>query len=105
MKPLRLEIEGLTSFRTRQEIDFSELGLFVITGPTGSGKTSILGAISFALYGQMPRTGGKGANQLVSHGETSARILLDFEANAEIYRVVRRLPHRGAQKAMLERRV
>jgi exonuclease SbcC len=105
MKPLRLEIEGLTSFRTRQEIDFSELGVFVITGPTGSGKTSILDAISFALYGQVPRTGGKGTNQLVSHGETSARILLDFEANGEIYRVVRRLPRKGAQKAMLERRV
>ena len=54
MRPLALTIEGLTSFRTTQEIDFSELDLFVITGPTGAGKSSILDAITFALYGSVP---------------------------------------------------
>jgi exonuclease SbcC len=48
MRPLRLEIEGLASFRQRQEINFAGLSLFVITGPTGAGKTTILDAITLA---------------------------------------------------------
>ena len=46
MRPNRLTIEGFTSFRQRVEIDFSDLDLFAITGPTGSGKTSIIDAIT-----------------------------------------------------------
>jgi DNA repair protein SbcC/Rad50 len=46
MRPLRLQIEGLTSFRERQEIDFAGFDLFVITGPTGAGKTTILDAVT-----------------------------------------------------------
>ena len=49
MRPLRLEIEGLTAFRAKQEVDFTELDLFVVTGPTGAGKSTILDALVFAL--------------------------------------------------------
>ena len=55
MRPTHLSIEGLTAFRALQEVDFGELDLFVITGPTGSGKTSILDAMTFALYGDICR--------------------------------------------------
>lgn len=103
MRPLRLEIEGLTSFREKQKIDFSNLDLFVITGPTGSGKSSILDAIALALYGRAPRMGGQGNSQLVSHGLALARILFEFEAQGVAYRIARRLPHNGAQTAALER--
>jgi exonuclease SbcC len=51
VRPLTLVLEGLTSFREPQEIDFSEFDLFVITGPPGACKSSILDAITFALYG------------------------------------------------------
>ena len=91
MRPLRLEIEGLTSFRQRQEIDFSGLDLFVITGPTGAGKTSILDAIVLALYGCVPRMGGQGNRELVSHGEALARVKLEFAVGKDRYVIARRL--------------
>ncbi len=63
MIPIKLTIEGLYSYQQRQEIDFSELtniGLFGIFGATGSGKSTILEAITFALYGQTERLLEKG---------------------------------------------
>ncbi|MEJ8547896.1 AAA family ATPase [Brevibacillus borstelensis] len=61
MKPIRLKLAGLHSYREMQEIDFEKLceaGLFGIFGPTGSGKSTILDAITLALYGQVVRLGG-----------------------------------------------
>ncbi|HVK37452.1 MAG TPA: AAA family ATPase, partial [Candidatus Kapabacteria bacterium] len=61
MKPLSLEIAGLNSFRRKQVIEFGALledGLFGIFGPTGSGKSSILDAITLALYGRVKRAQG-----------------------------------------------
>ena len=55
MKPIRLELSAFGPYREVEVIDFTELGnrhLFLITGPTGSGKTSIFDGISFALYGE-----------------------------------------------------
>ncbi|MDA0160596.1 SMC family ATPase [Solirubrobacter ginsenosidimutans] len=103
MRPRRLEIEGFTAFRTKQEIDFTQLDLFVITGPTGAGKTSLLDAMALALYGQVPRMGKQGLGQLVSHGSAEARVLLEFESGGERLQVARRQPRRGAQSARIER--
>jgi len=58
MKPIRLDISGLNSFRQKQSIRFDLLlqeGLFGIFGPTGSGKSSILDAMTLALYGEVKR--------------------------------------------------
>ncbi len=58
VKPILLKISGLNSFVEEQIIDFSKLtekGLFGIFGPTGSGKSTILDAITIALYGQVSR--------------------------------------------------
>ena len=55
MKPIKLKFQAFGPFVEEQGIDFSEIandGLFLITGPTGAGKTSIFDAISFALYGK-----------------------------------------------------
>lgn len=105
MRPLRLEIEGFTAFRDKQEIDFESLDLFVITGPTGAGKTSILDAMVFALYGKVPRIGGKhGTADLISLGRVHSQVLFEFSVAAKgRYRVARRMSRRAAQTATLER--
>ena len=63
MKPKRLEFSGINSFSEKAEIDFTMLlsgGIFGIFGDTGSGKTTILDAIVFALYGRVDRGGTGG---------------------------------------------
>lgn len=59
MRPIKLEIEGLHSFLTKQVIDFTSLssqGIFGIFGQTGSGKSTILDAMVLALYGKVQRS-------------------------------------------------
>jgi len=57
MRPLELCLEGFTSFRREQRLDFSELDLFAITGATGAGKSSLLDAMTYALFGTTTRSG------------------------------------------------
>ena len=62
MKPVKLEFKGLNSFSERAVIDFEPLlksGIFGIFGETGSGKSTILDAINFALYGDIERNPDK----------------------------------------------
>ncbi|WP_405217903.1 AAA family ATPase [Agrococcus sp. Ld7] len=61
MKLLRLELAAFGPFRERFEIDFASFdadGLYLIAGPTGAGKSTILDAIAYALYGSAPRYAG-----------------------------------------------
>ncbi len=98
MRPIRLEIQGFTSFRERSELRFSELDLFAITGPTGAGKSSLLDAMTFALYGRTARLGKSGtARELVSLGCTSMSVALEFHAAHETYRV-----HRGLKSGSVK---
>jgi DNA repair protein SbcC/Rad50 len=103
MRPLELAVEGFTSFRDPQVIDFRPLGLFVITGPTGAGKTSILDALTLALYGEVARAGRGEIRSLISTGQNAARVRLDFQVEGVSYRVVRRFPRNGSQAVSLER--
>lgn len=95
MKPVRLSIKGLNSFAQEQIIDFEALsarGLFGIFGPTGSGKSTVLDAITFALYGKIARdSGAKSNEQFININEKSARVALDFEIHADERRRYRAL--------------
>ncbi len=90
MRPLRLEIEGFTIYKKPQVIDFEKLSFFVIQGKTGSGKTSIIDAITYALYGKVPRYGdSKATKQVISRGSSYMRVSLDFSVAGKRYRVER----------------
>ncbi|QDI90035.1 hypothetical protein EPH95_01640 [Salicibibacter halophilus] len=80
MRPLQLNVRGLHSFREEQTIDFNQLcdgGVFGIFGPTGSGKSSILDAMTFALYGKISRSGNAGAS-MINQSETEAAVSFSF---------------------------
>jgi DNA repair protein SbcC/Rad50 len=80
VRPLRLEMEGFTAFRERTVVDFDGVDLAALVGPTGSGKSSLIDAITFALYGAVARYENEklvvpAINQLA----TEARVRFDFE--------------------------
>ncbi len=91
MRPIRLELRGFTAFRERTVVDFEGRQLFAITGPTGAGKSSLLDAMTWALFGRVPRVGAS-TRQLVSHGASSMQVRFDFATRDEVYRVVRKAP-------------
>ena len=95
MRPKLLEIEGLQSFTDVQVIDFEalgETGLFGIFGPTGSGKSTILDAITFALYGRVKRA-ENGTQGIINSRCDTCRVSFTFELNRDgkrkTYRVER----------------
>lgn len=81
MIPLKLEIEGLYSYKEKQLIDFGQLtaaGLFGIFGAVGSGKSSILEAILLALYGSTERLSDRGEKNSMLNLQSEA-LLISFE--------------------------
>ncbi len=104
MRPLELCLEGFTSFRQEQRLDFSELDLFAITGATGAGKSSLLDAMTYALFGTTTRS-GKQVSDLASQGSENLKVQLRFAVGSAQYRVTRRWrfrPKSPENKVILE---
>lgn len=97
MRISALRIAGFGPFRGEQRIDFDQFagdGVFLISGKTGSGKSSVLDAIVFALYGSVPRYEGQSAHGIRSHHaapDDPSYVELEFELGATKY-LVRREP-------------
>lgn len=94
MKPLKLSMNAFGPYAGTQVIDFTELGsrsFFLIHGPTGSGKTTILDAMCFALYGDTSGAERDGKQMRSDHASLSAatEITFDFAVGAETYRITR----------------
>ena len=88
MRPLKLRFNGLRSYRTEQEVDFTEVGLMAIVGDTGAGKSSLLEGMCFALYGGCTWD-HRSATPLIADGTTTLRVELTFRCRNKTWRVTR----------------
>jgi exonuclease SbcC len=92
MRPLRLFLDGFGSYRQPTEADFSDVNFFALTGPTGSGKSTLIDGLCFALYGTVPRWGKE---NVIAHAlapaASACRVGLVFEAGGHRYAAVRAL--------------
>jgi exonuclease SbcC len=71
------------------EVDLEGVEFFSLTGATGSGKSSLVDAMIFALFGRVPRLGGNAVAPAISAGAVRARVAVDFEVDGDIYTAVR----------------
>jgi len=88
MIPLRLSLSGFLSYRDRAELDFTGFELACISGANGAGKSSLLDAITWALFGQAR----KRDDSLINAQSSAAEVALIFAYEGNIYRVQRTLP-------------
>jgi exonuclease SbcC len=90
MRPTRLELAGFGSFREPTIVDLAGADLFVLVGPTGAGKSTIIDALVFALYGSVPRYGDRRlVAPVINQGRVEAKVRLDFVVDDVAYTAVR----------------
>ena len=105
MRIRRLEIQAFGPFAGREIIDFEQLsaaGLFLLNGPTGAGKTSVLDAICFALYGSVPGARQDGRRLRSDHADPSTvpEVVCEFTARGRTFEVTRSPAwHRPSKRA------
>ncbi len=103
MRPIKLTISAFGPYATEQIIDFEELNgrnIFVISGKTGAGKTTIFDAISYALYGEASGE-SRETDSLRSHfaeDTVETFVELEFDLRGEKY-IVNRFPKQKKKKA------
>ena len=109
MKIKKIEFCNINSLASEWTVDFespdfANSGMFCISGPTGSGKTSILDAICLGLYGKTPRLGAivGDSNEVMTYGAKSCYAKVYFECNGNVYSA-RWDQHRSARTNKLQK--
>lgn len=100
MRPIELTIKDFRSFQGRHRFSFDGRRLVAVAGPIGAGKTSILDAIAFALYGQTPKL-GRASAALINQEAVEMTVRLRFRVGSSAWEVERLARRRGAGTAAL----
>jgi DNA repair protein SbcC/Rad50 len=109
MRPVLLEMHGFAAFREPTTVDFRDAEYFALVGPTGSGKSTVIDAMTFALYGSVPRWDDQKVVKLAlapSVNRGTVRLVFDAGENRYVVaRELRRSPKGGVtvRSARLER--
>jgi len=98
MRPVRLDMDGFASFRDKTVLDFADADYFALVGATGAGKSTVIDAITFALYGTVPRWNDQ---RVITPAlaPTAARgvVRLVFDADGQRYAVAREARRSGGK--------
>jgi exonuclease SbcC len=93
-------------YRQAQQLDFRDKELFALIGPTGSGKSALLDAITFAFYGKTPRwQESRPGKELISQGESRLTVEVQFQVQGCLYQVIRTVKKTGTHDAQLRHQV
>ena len=88
MRPVRLEMDGFASFRTATVVDFEGADYFALVGPTGSGKSTVIDAMVFALFGTAPRWDRANAvRYALAPTATRGTVRLVFDIGTDRYQI------------------
>ena len=108
MKPKHLSFCGINSFSSPVEIDFDRLlagGIFGIFGDTGSGKTTILDSMIFALYGRVDRVRGGAGSEIINYNCDRASVTFDFETEThdgrKVFRIEREIRRKNSAQSLM----
>ena len=94
MKPIKLTMQAFGPYAGKRDVDFSKFGdkgLFLVTGDTGAGKTTIFDAISYALFNKTSGTDRKVASLRSDYADPSDKTYVEFtfEHYGKIYKITR----------------
>ncbi|MCR6488479.1 SMC family ATPase [Amycolatopsis sp. OK19-0408] len=99
MRPVLLEMTGFASFRDKTEVSFEDTDYFALVGPTGAGKSTVIDALTFALYGSVARWDHEGlVAPALAPTVNRATVRLVFDAGGARYHVVREVRRGGGKK-------
>ncbi|MBA3871671.1 MAG: SMC family ATPase, partial [Anaerolineae bacterium] len=99
MIPLRLELKNFLAYRSPDPLRFDGIHLACLIGSNGAGKSSLLDAITWALWGTAR---AKRDDELVHMGQTDMMVQLDFDQEGTTYRVVRKRSRKGRGTGALD---
>ena len=98
MRPVRLDMDGFASFRDKTVLDFTDTDYFALVGATGAGKSTVIDALTFALYGTVPRWNDQRMiTPALAPTATRGVVRLVFDADGQRYAVAREARRSGGK--------
>lgn len=85
MNPVKIQIKGFLSYQDRATVDFTKIDLACVTGSNGAGKSSLLDAMTWALFGQAR----KRDDSVINNFSDFAEVEFEFEYEGNTYRILR----------------